>query len=429
MSRHRLSHNRGAGNRHQQPGHAQPGHGPQGHGNQSHASIPHAAKSHGTGSPLPVQNKKFVPQHFGFQPLPEPSGKPPFRFDLTQLLHPDEVDKIAKAGKLVFHTVGDTGDERGKEMDFVAKMMTDDYDAAKDGDAPAFFYHLGDVVYFAGDIDKYGECFYETYAEYPGLIVAIAGNHDCQPDDPQDGAVDPTKKPLDGWVRNFMSKDPTQLGSLKTTSSRTQMDLPNVFWTFNTPLATIIGLFSNVSETEAELHQDQIDWFKGELKAADPNRALIVAIHHPPFSGDTEHSGSSVSEHILFSSFTETGVYPHMILAGHVHNYQRFTVKAQVNGKSADITCIVAGAGGYSKLGKLHKIDGSYPEPGLNLSETLSLEQYDQDNFGFLRIEVEKDKIVGRYFSAPFAEERTPAVNQTDTFTIVMADRSVSTGL
>jgi hypothetical protein len=36
----------------------------------------------------------------------------------------------------------------------------------------------------------YGENFYETYNEYPGLIVAIPGNHDCQPDDRQDGPVD-----------------------------------------------------------------------------------------------------------------------------------------------------------------------------------------------------------------------------------------------
>jgi len=241
--------------------------------------------------------------------------------------------------------------------------------------------------------------------------------------------VDPEKKPLDGFVQNFMSKDPTKLGSLKTTSSRTQMNLPNVYWTFTTPLVTIIGLFSNVSETEAELHDDQIAWFKGELEAADKNKALIVAIHHPPFSVDTEHSGSSVSEQILFSCFAETKVYPHMILAGHVHNYQRYTVQQQMDGQNADIACIVAGAGGYSKLGKLHKIDGRWPEPGVNLSDTLSLEQYDQENFGFLRVEVNKDKIVGRYLSAPFTEERTPQVRQTDTFTITLADRRVSTGL
>jgi acid phosphatase type 7 len=148
-----------------------------------------------------------------------------------------------------------------------------------------------------------------------------------------------------------MSPDPTRLGSLKTTSSRTQMDLPNVYWTFTTPLATIIGLFSNVSETEAELHQDQIDWFKGELKAADTGKELIVTIHHPPFSGDTEHSGSTVAEKVLFESFSQTGRYPHLILSGHVHNYQRFTVKESVKSKTVEVPCVVAGAGGYSKLG------------------------------------------------------------------------------
>jgi hypothetical protein len=426
MSRHRLSHNRGAGNRHQQHGHVESGHGQPAHGNMSHHHAQHEYRSHATGSALPVQNKKFVPQHFPFQPLPPPNGQSPFRFDLAQLLHAEEVQKIAQGGKLVFHCVGDTGDDRGKEMDFVARMMTDDYDASKDGEVPAFFYHLGDVVYFAGDVDKYGTCFYETYAEYPALIVAISGNHDCQPDDPQDGPVDPDKKAFDGFVQNFMSKDPTQLGSLKTTSSRTQMNLPNVYWTFTTPFATVIGLCSNVGETEAELHQDQIDWFKSELKAADANKALIVAIHHPPFSGDTEHSGSTVSEKVLFDSFADTGVYPHMVLSGHVHNYQRFTIKEAVAGKNIAIPCVVAGNGGYSKLGKLHKVDGKLPEAGLKLTDTLALATYDQDNFGFLRFEVTKDQIVGKYFSAPFAEERTPQTEQRDTFTINLANRTVS---
>jgi hypothetical protein len=146
-------------------------------------------------------------------------------------------------------------------------------------------YNLGDVVYFAGDIDKYGANFYETYRDYPVFILAIPGNHDCQPDDPPSGPVDPNKTPLDGWVQNFMAPDPSKLGSLKANSGRTQMDLPNVYWTFTTPLATFIGLFSNVGETEGEIHQDQIDLFTRELTAADPNLALVVTVHHPPFFG------------------------------------------------------------------------------------------------------------------------------------------------
>jgi acid phosphatase type 7 len=412
MSKHALAHGRTSGRRH--------------HAAATHTT--HSYKSHATDAKLQVQSKHFVEPHFPFQPLPPPNGKPPFHFDLSQLLHQDEVTKIANGGKLVFHSVGDTGDERGQQMDFVAAMMTQDYDESPDGEAPAFFYHLGDVVYFAGDIDDYGEDFYETYAEYPGLIVSIPGNHDCQPDDPQDGPVDPNKKPLDGWIQNFMSKDPTKLGSLKTTSSRTQMDLPNPYWTFTTPLATIIGLFSNVGEVEAEIHQDQIDWFKGELTAADPNKALIVAIHHPPFSGDTEHSGSTVAEKVLFESFEATGKYPHLVLSGHVHNYQRFTVKQNGPHGAFDVPCVVAGNGGYTKLGKLHKVRGQYPEAPMTLTDTLTLEQYDQDNFGFLRFEVTAQQITGTYIAAPYQMASTPAPRVGDTFVINLAQRTVTSG-
>jgi hypothetical protein len=419
MSRHVLAHGRHAATRRH----------PAKHGHHApHKTIETNPKSHATGSKLPVQSHTFVDPHFPFQPLPTPTGPAPYRFDLSQLLHADEVAKITAAGKLVFHTVGDTGDERGKEMDFVATMLTDDYDNSPAGAVPAFFYHLGDVVYFAGDIDTYGETFYETYADYPGLIVAIAGNHDCQPDDPQDGPVDPHKKPLDGWVQNFMSTDPTKLGSLKTNSNRTQMDLPNVFWTFTTPLATIIGLFSNVGETEAEIHQDQIDWFRAELTAADPSKALIVTIHHPPFSGDSEHSGSTMAEQILFDSFAATNVYPHLILSGHVHNYQRFTVQQTVPNGTAAIACVVAGNGGYSKLSHLEKVNGDYPTAPLKLTDTLRLEQYDQQNYGFLRFEVTKQSIIGTYASAPYAETQPPQTSVVDHFTIDLESRTVTTG-
>jgi hypothetical protein len=412
MTRHILKPGRGAGNRHQTAG-AAPDTG---------SFISHAA-----GATLPVQSRKFVDPHFPFQPLPTPLGAPPFRFDLSQLLHPEEVARIASAGKLVFHSVGDTGDARGRQMDFVAAMMTEDYDTSADGEVPAFFYHLGDVVYFAGDIGMYGENFYETYSEYPGLIVSIPGNHDCQPDDPQDGPVDPTKKPLDGWVQNFMSPTPDKLGSLKTNSSRTQMDLPNVYWTFTTPLATIIGLFSNVSETEAAIHHDQLKWFRGELSAADPDKALIVTIHHPPYSGETEHSGSSVAEQILFESFAATGRYPHLVLSGHVHNYQRFTVSQPSKEGSLDIVCVVAGDGGYTRLGTLQTIDGAPPVAPMQLTETLSLEQYDQENFGFLRFEITRHSITGIFYSAPYQVGATPVPNAVDKCVIDLSTRKVST--
>lgn len=308
-------------------------------------------------------------------------------------------------------------------------MMTEDADHLPDGRKPAFLYHLGDVVYFAGDIDKYGDNFYETYQHYPGFIVSIPGNHDCQPDDPQDGPVNPHKLPLDGWIQNFMSKNPGQLGSLKTNSGRTQVDLPNVYWTFTTPLATIIGLFSNVGEFEGEIHQDQIDWFRGELAAADPKLALIVAVHHPPFSGDTERSGSSAVAQVLFDSFAATGRYPHLVLSGHVHNYQRFTKAVHgPHGKRLQLACVVAGAGGYTRLGKLHKINGAFPTTPLRIAgQDQTLEHYDQTDFGFLRLEVTRTKIEGTYFSAPYAPSGAPATRKAEGFEVDLARHTVKT--
>jgi hypothetical protein len=328
---------------------------------------------------------------------------------------------------MVCQTVGDTGDYRGRQQDFVAEMMTQDAENLADDKKPAFFYHLGDVIYFAGDINKYGDNFYETYTNYPAFIVSIPGNHDCQPDDPQDGPVDPAKHPLDGWVQNFMSKNPSQRGSLKTNSARTQMNLPNVYWTFTTPFATIIGLFSNVGETQGEIHQDQIDWFEGELTAADPKLALIVTVHHPPFSGDTEHSGSSAVYKVLSDSFEATGRYAHLVLSGHVHNYQRFTTTVKGPHGSLEIACVVAGAGGYTNPGKLHKIDGAYPKAPLQLGSGLTLEQYDQVNFGFLRLEISKAEIVGTYLSAPYSVGGSPAAKVVESFAVDLKTHTVRT--
>jgi hypothetical protein len=380
------------------------------------------------GTKLQVQAASTQLPSYPFQPLPAPNGAAPFRYDLSQLLTAGDVQQITAAGTLVFHTVGDTGDYRGQQQDFVAAMLTQDAQNLPANSKPAFFYHLGDVVYFAGDIVLYPDNFYATYKDYPGFIVAIPGNHDCQPDDPTDGPGDPNKTPLDGWVQNFMAKDPSQQGSKTVSTTRTPLDLPNVYWTFTTPFATIIGLFSNVGEDQAEVHPDQVAWFQGELQAADPNRALIVTIHHPPFSGDDEHSGSSVADQVLMNAFKATNRYPNLVLSGHVHNYQRFTNVVQGPKGQLQIPYVVAGAGGYTNLGKMQQVNGALPKAPLALGNGLTLEQYDATNFGFLRLAVSKTQIIGTYFSAPYSSGSTPNAKVVDSFTVDLVKNTVTTG-
>jgi acid phosphatase type 7 len=380
-----------------------------------------------SGPKLQVQGARSTLPSYPFQNLPAPNGNPPYRFDLSQLLTSDDITAINNAGSMVFHSVGDTGDYRGTQQDFVAAMMAADAQSQPANLQPAFYYHLGDVVYFAGDIIKYPDNFYATYKDYPAFIVGISGNHDCQPDDPSDGPGDPNKTPFDGWVQNFMSSSPVQPGTNKILTGRTQMDLPNVYWTFTTPFATIIGLCSNVGEDEGEFHPDQITWFQGELTAAAPNLPLIIAVHHPAFSGDDEHTGSTVVDQTLTAAFQATGRYPDMVLSGHVHNYQRFTNEIQGPNGPLQIPYIVAGAGGYTKLGSLQQVNGQAPAQPLPLENGLTLECYDDQNFGFLRFAVSKTQIIGTYLSAPFSTANSPVGNVEDTFTIDLVNHTVTT--
>ena len=85
-----------------------------------------------------------------FQRLPAALGEPPYHYLLETSL-----PNIGSAEKIVFHTVGDTGGIKNSEYQAdVAKAMKGDLNKPE-GQAPDFFFHLGDVVYYNGEIDKY----------------------------------------------------------------------------------------------------------------------------------------------------------------------------------------------------------------------------------------------------------------------------------
>src|SRR5947209_554353 len=60
----------------------------------------------------------------------------------------------------------------------VARAMNGDLDPGHPETSPAFFMHLGDVIYFDNTPTGYHEQFYVPYQEYNGKIIAIPGNHD-----------------------------------------------------------------------------------------------------------------------------------------------------------------------------------------------------------------------------------------------------------
>ena len=249
-------------------------------------------------------------------------------------------------------------------------------------------FHLGDVVYSFGEAQYYYDQFYEPYRSYPRPIIAIAGNHD--------GMVAPgsTTDTLKAFLDNFCATAPVQTveaGGL----DRTSMIQPGVYYTFEAPFVRILALYSNrledpgvissQGETYPELSNVQLDFLKAALQRIASEKfagAVIFAVHHPPFTTGA-HGGSPLMLKEMDAICKATGVWPHAMLSGHAHSYQRYT---RATG-GMEIPYVIAGNGGHG-LTPLTKW-GSPPLRApvvLNDVPGVTFENYDDTDYGYLRV-------------------------------------------
>ena len=77
-------------------------------------------------------------------------------------------------------------------------------------------------------------------------------------------------------------------------ASRNSIEIQaNVYWTLETPLANIIGLYSNVTKFGIITEEQGKLVFQMNCGMPDfqrPAKALIVCEHHAPYSADTNHA-------------------------------------------------------------------------------------------------------------------------------------------
>jgi hypothetical protein len=201
-----------------------------------------------------------------------------------------------------------------------------------------------------------------------------------------------------------------------------------VYFTFDAPLVRILGLYSNVLEDpgvisgedgeNTVLDDRQIDFLTAALKRVKSDKftgAVIIAVHHPPFSGGSEHGGSPAMLQDIDDACTAAGVWPHAVFSGHAHNYQRFT--RTVNGMQ--IPFLVAGCGGHSPLSKMR---GTYRTPYV-VDGTLTLESYDVTDYGYLRVVVNATTMTIEFHpQSDGGTTKTP----NDTVTVTLATHAVS---
>jgi hypothetical protein len=341
-----------------------------------------------TGFKDPVTDQKLK-EILKLEPVPQPRGgavEPVLT--LAQVYGSAGAAKVAaiqQAGQIVFHSVGDTGSVIGPvAQSLVADKMVTDFNEANLADVPSFLFHLGDVVYYFGESTYYYDQFFAPYRDYPAPILAIAGNHDgiVYPKDPA-----PT---LDAFLKNFCTATPVQspdAGNLV----RTTMVQPGVYFTLDAPFVRVLGLYSNVLEDPGVISGEngqntvldgrQIAFLTAALKRVKSDKftgAVIIAVHHPPFTGGKEHGGSPLMLADIDSACTAAGVWPHAVFSGHAHNYQRYT--RTVN--TMQIPFLVAGCGGHSPLSPMR---ATYRTPYV-IDNTLTLESYDTMDYGYLRV-------------------------------------------
>lgn len=342
----------------------------------------------------------FDSQYGALRHLPPRAANAPDFMDLADVLGPDAIQQIKNAGQLVFHSVGDTGADkqfRIKAEEDVAAAMANDLQTASPADRPAFFYHLGDVVYEFGQADCYYGQFYEPFCMYNAPIFAIPGNHD--------GMIWSAQQvSLQAFLVNFCA--PTvqrtdNAGSLH----RTAMNQPGVYFTLETPFASIVGLYSNTPDKgpgvistpdpvgrKSAVGQGQKDFLIREVKrlaaarATGQLKAFILALHHPPYKGaDTSVHGLCKD---VDDALTQGGLWPDLVLSGHEHEYSRYT--RNVDGRQ--IPYVIAGCGGYNLTPSAPASDPTVKVPQKLVQNNPNLRAYIKA-FGYLKVKVNGKKL------------------------------------
>ena len=349
------------------------------------------------------------------EPIPTPRSTTPM--DLSSVIGATATQRIQNSGKIVFHAAGDTGGVLHPEFQFaVADAMADDT-----ANGACFFYHLGDVVYYFGQDQYYFEQFYDPYRNYNAPIFAIPGNHD--------GVVFKSEnaKSLDAFIANFCTAQPENSQDGQG-AARTTMDQPGAYFTLNAPFVKLIGLYSNTGEggtqgviAAPKIGNAQLDFLSQQLAAAraeraqGQGRALVIATHHPPFTGSPFHIPSPDMLQQIDQVCKAAGIWPDLHLSGHSHLYERYT--RTVNGKQ--IPYVVAGMGGYYNLTGLKPGAPSAPTAPASgtdaVGNPLTLHVFNDTNFGFLRLTVSPATIVGEFVTV---DPTSRKAGLADTFTL-----------
>ncbi len=353
---------------------------------------------------------------------------------------------IQAAGQIVFHCAGDTGATTGpKTQNEVVDKLLADFTGEAPAQVPQFFLNLGDIVYSFGEHKYYYDQFYDAYRDYPRPIFAIPGNHDGIVLPPPAG-TGVASDSLAAFLANFCA--PTFAHSPDAVGlSRTTMIQPGVYFTLQAPLVRVLGLYSNMLEnpgvisttpnpttgkpTFPQLSDVQLDYLTAALTRIKQEKfagAVLIAVHHPPYCYGL-HSASLTMLKEIDACCAAVGIWPHAVLSGHSHNYQRYTRALPVGNTTRQIPFLVVGNGGHglTAINKGQTIRTPQPAPAFaqpEAKDSVTFESYDDKNYGYARILVTPTQLRIEYHPASDgATTKTP----DDAVTVALATGTLTT--
>jgi hypothetical protein len=315
---------------------------------------------------------------------PIPPVKGDGMMSLSDIIGQAGTDAIAAANRITFHVAGDTGvpeTDRETRQVMVADAMAKDYNAAAPELSPAFFLHLGDVIYGPNPNAYLGE-FYRPYMHYPGKIVAIPGNHDGE-----SGAK------LDAFQKYFCAPS-QQVPPIAGSIFRQTLNQPGVYFCLDAPLVQIVGLYSNCAENPGYISgavpgQKQKQWLVQTLKSLKASRdqgqrkALLLATHHPPYSNGG-HSGSTEMLADIDDACKQANIWPDAFFSGHAHSIQRYTRSVALGAKNLSIPYIVSGCGGHGG----QKVNQPTRAPGQN-----PIYEFGYEGWGYTLVDITEQTV------------------------------------
>jgi hypothetical protein len=305
--------------------------------------------------------------------------------------------------RMSFIVMGDTGEGDASQYAVVPPLL-------KEAAGTEFLFICSDVIYPAGGINAYHDRFFRPYANYPGPIYAVPGNHDWYDDLAGfmyhfcglESRPPVHAESARGWLRNLLSSKPdpadpavvAKMRALRPAPAQ-QARQPAPYFAIDAGPVRLVAIDTGITGV---VDRDQASWLRRISAGTDRPKVLLtgkpiyVDGRHRP--GKIEDSTDTVDDIVRDSANGYVAA-----IGGDIHNYQRYPVTLP-DGRL--VQYIVSGGGGafMHATHKIPRIDlpgvsendfRCYPLRGDSLS--LYSKLYDQKlGFGLRKLAIAPDE-------------------------------------